>query len=161
LIDNGRKVLCLDNTNSLASSFKGEHIDLATPPGSNRDLPFTRPLIIAVRVAGSANTPLFLRLDSGSNAPVLYTSAPRLVKVAEERASPLARVVDGSSQGFQVLQAVDLRIGKHRVSRVSFVVPMNSIGQGPPAREDGCLPTMAFRRVFISSEGRYAAMQSW
>lgn len=161
LIDNRRKILCLDDTKSLASIFKSEHVDLADPVGSDRDLPFTRPLIIAVRVAGSADSPMLLRLDSGSNAPVLYTPAPHLVNGAGAHSLPLARVVNGMKQGFQVLPAVDLRIGKHTVSQVSFAVPMNSVGRGPSAREDGVLPTMAFQRVFISSEGHYAALDSW
>jgi hypothetical protein len=161
LIDNRRKILCLDDTNSLASTLRSEHIDLAGPLGSDRDLPFTRPLIIAVRVAGSADTPMLLRLDSGSNASVLYTPTPRLVNATGEHDSSLARFVNGSKQGFQVLPAVDLRIGKHTVSKVSFVVPMNSVGRGPSAREDGILPTMAFQQVFISSAGHYAAIESW
>lgn len=160
LIDNRRKILCLDDTNALASSFKSEHIDLVSPLGSDRDLPFTRPLIIAARVAGSADNPMLLRLDSGSNAPVLYAPAPHLVNAAEEHTS-LARVVNGSKQGFRVLPAVDLRVGRHSVSQVSFAVPMNSVGRGPSPREDGILPTMAFQRVFISSAGRYAAVEGW
>jgi len=161
LIDNRNKILCLDDTHSLAPTFKREHIDLASPLGSDRDLPFTRPLIIAVRVAGSADTPMLLRLDSGSNAPVLYTRVPCLVNAAGEHNSSLARFVNGTKQRFQVLSAVDLRIGKHMLPQVSFAVPMNSIGRGLWAREDGILPTMAFQRVFISSEGRYAAVESW
>jgi hypothetical protein len=161
LIDNRRKILCLDDTNSLAWTFKGEHIDLASPLGSGRDLPFTRPMIIAVRVAGSADTPMLLRLDSGSNAPVLYAPAPRLAKTAGEHAASLARIVNGSRQGFELLPAVDLRIGKHIVPQVSFAVATNSVGRGPSAREDGILPTMAFQRIFISSQRRYAAVESW
>jgi hypothetical protein len=160
LIDNRRKILCLDDTNSLALTFKSEHIDLAVPLGSDRDLPFTRPLVVAVRVAGSADTPILLRLDSGSNAPVLYTPPPRFMNVAGEHTSPLARVVSGSKQRFQVLPTMDLQIGKHTVPQVAFAVPMNSVG-GPSAREHGILPTMAFQRVFISAKRHYAAMESW
>jgi hypothetical protein len=161
LIDNRRKILCLDDTNSMASAFKSEPIGLASPLGPEKDLPFTQPLIIAVQVAGSTDNPLLLRLDSGSNAPVLYSPAPRLLNTAGDHISSLARVVSGHKQGFQVLAALDLRIGKHTVPQVSFAVPKNSLGQGPSAREDGILPTMAFQRVFISAEGHYAAIESW
>jgi len=161
LIDNRRKILCLDDTNSMASAFKGDHVGLANPFGPNADLPFTRPLIIAVRVAGSREDPMLLRLDSGSNAPVLYSPTTHLSKVDRGSTSSLARVVDGKKQGFQVLPALDLLIGKHTVRQVTFAIPMNSVGHGPSVREDGILPTMAFQRILISSAGHYAAMESW
>jgi len=41
-------------------------------------------------------------------------------------------------------------VGTKYVRQLPFVVPMNSLGDGPPPREDGVLPTMAFQRVFIS-----------
>ena len=161
VIDNHHKILCLDDTNSMASAFKADHIGLADPLGSNSDLPFTRPLIIAARVAGSSDNPMLLRLDSGSNAAVIYSPTTRLLNAAGESASSLVRVVDGKKQGFRVLPAFDLHIGKHTIPQVTFVVPMNSIGRGPSAREDGILPTMAFQRVLISSAGHYAAVESW
>jgi hypothetical protein len=162
LIDNRHKILCLDDTNSMASAFKGDHIGLADPLGPKSDLPFTRPLIIIARVAGSLDNQILLRLDSGSNAPVLYSPAPRLLNIAgKSRTSPLARVVDGKKQAFQVLSGVDLLIGRHAVPQIIFAVPMNSVGHGPSVREDGILPTMAFQRVLISSAGHYAAIESW
>jgi len=162
LIDNRHKILCLDDTNSMASAFKADHIGLANPLGPNEDLPFTRPLIVAVRVSGSSDNQMLLRLDSGSNAPVLYSPPQRLLNTAgESSTSSLARVFDGKRQGFRVLPALDLHIGRHTVPQVTFAVPTNSVGRGPSAREDGILPTMAFQRVFISAAGHYAAMESW
>lgn len=163
LIDNRHKILCLDDTNSMALAFKGDHIGLANPLGPNSDLPFTRPLIIAARIAGSSDNQMLLRLDSGSNAAVLYSPTPRLLNTGGESGSTstLARVVNGNNQGFQVLPALDLHIGKHTVPQVIFAVPRNSVGRGPAAREDGILPTMAFQRVLISSAGHFAAMESW
>jgi Aspartyl protease len=163
LIDNRRKILCLDEGDSLASSIKSEHIGLAVPLGDVGDLPFTRPLIIAVRSAASGNPPMLLRLDSGSNAAVLYTAAAALPS-AQRRVradSVLIRVANGGKQGFQMLPAMDLRISPHVIAQVSFAVPMNSLGRGPTPREDGVLPTMVFERVFISAKSQYATVDSW
>jgi Aspartyl protease len=163
LIDNRRKVLCLDEGDSLASSIKSAHIGLATPIGGRDDLPFTRPLIIAVRSSGSESPPMLLRLDSGSNAPVLYNAAAAL-NSGQRREHPdpvLTRVVYGGKQGFQILPAMVLRISPHVVAQVSFAVPMNSLGRDPAIREDGVLPTMVFEKVFISAKGQYATVDSW
>jgi hypothetical protein len=35
------------------------------------------------------------------------------------------------------------------------------VSQGPGPREDGVLPTIAFRRVFSSSAGHFAALEPW
>jgi hypothetical protein len=163
LIDNRRKLLCLDDSDSLAASIKSTHIGLAVPRGGVGDLPFTRPLIIAVPTPGSKSPPMLLRLDSGSNAPVLYTAAAALpFSERLERADPvLTRVTFGGKQGFQILPAIDLRISPHVIAKVSFAVPLNSFGKGPTPREDGVLPTMAFQRVFISAKGQYATVDSW
>jgi hypothetical protein len=163
LIDNRRKLLCLDDGDSLASAIKGSHVSLAVPRGGVGDLPFTRPLVIAVLSPGSKSPPLLLRLDSGSNAPVLYNAAAALpFDERPERADPdLTRVTFGAKQGFQILPAIDLLISPHVIAKVSFAVPLNSLVKGPTPREDGVLPTMAFQRVFISAKGQYATVDSW
>jgi Aspartyl protease len=162
LIDNRRKVLCLDDGDSLASSIKSEHIGLAVPLGGV-DLPFMRPLIITVRSTGSGSPPILLRLDSGSNAAVLYSAAAATLsgQRRERVDSVLTRVVYGGKQGFQILPLMDLRISPRVIAKVSFAVPLNSLGRGPTTREDGVLPTMVFGKVFISAKGQYATVDSW
>ena len=161
LIDNGGLILCLDESGALASTIKGEHIALAEPRGSNQDLPFTRPVIVAARLSAGDTTSVLLRLDSGSNSPLLYTAAAPLRTKSKGQASILQRVANGAKQSFAVLPPQDIQIGTHAVRQVSFVVPMNSIGAGPTPREDGLLPTMAFQRVFISCSRGYVALKSW
>jgi hypothetical protein len=161
LIDNSRHILCLDASGSLASAVKGEHIALAEPRGSQDDLPFTRPIVVSARLSGLEKTPVLLRLDSGSNAPVLYTKDSRLHKISPNSASQLMRVVNGVEQGFAVLPPQDVRIGKSSVRLVSFAMPLNPVGEGQTSREDGLLPTIAFQRVFISCSGGYVTLESW
>ena len=161
LIDNGRHILCLDESGTLASTIKGEHIALVEPRGSRQDLPFTRPVIIAARLSAGDATPVLLRLDSGSNAPVLYAADPLVRRKSKGNASILKRITNGVEQSFAVLPPQDIQIGTHAVRKVSFVVPMNSVGAGPSPREDGLLPTMAFQHVFISRSGGYVALEPW
>jgi hypothetical protein len=161
LIDNRQSVLCLDEKSTLATAVKGEHVALASPYGPEDDLPFTRPMIVAVSFAGSAANSILLRIDSGSNAPLLYSTRPYLLTASGAGKAPLTRVVNGTVQKFQVLAPQELRIGKNFIPKIPFVVPMNSVGDGPSPREDGLLPTAAFQRVFISSAGQYAVLETW
>jgi Aspartyl protease len=161
LIDNGHHVLCLDKTEALARAVKGEHVALAEPYGAENDLPFTRPIVVSARLSASHMAPVILRLDSGSNAPLLYAADPHIRKVSAGGVLPLKRIVDGVEQLFAVLPAQNVWVGAQSIRQISFVIPMNSIGIGPSPREDGLLPTFAFQRVFISYAGRYTVLESW
>jgi hypothetical protein len=161
LIDNHHHILCLDNLDSLAVTATGQHIPLAEPYGPSDDLPFTRPIVVAVKVHSFRETPILLRLDSGSNIASLHLANPQTRKMSDSRTTILRRVVEGIEQVFLVLPGQDVEVGAQRFYRVPFVVPMNSVGHGPGPREDGVLPTIAFRRVFISSAGHFAALEPW
>jgi hypothetical protein len=156
LIDNRRHVLCLDGSNTLAPAMKGKHVALSVPYGSGNDLPFTQPIVVAAHLSAAHKTPLLLRIDSGSNAPVLYAR-----DLHTSQASTLKRIVNGVEQAFALLPAQDLLIDPTSLRQVSFFMPMNAIGNGPPPREDGVLPTLLFQRVFISFEHRYTILDPW
>jgi hypothetical protein len=161
LIDNRRQILCLDESRALAQAVKGEHIPLSQPHGPRDDLPFTRPMIVSVRLTTADVAPVLLRLDSGSNTALLYAAQPRLLRDSVSRAPVLKRVVNGVEQAFAVLPAQDILVGACPVRQMSFAVPMNGVGSGPSPREDGLLPTSAFERVFISYSKNYAALDPW
>jgi Aspartyl protease len=98
LIDNRQQILCLDESRNLARAVKGEHIPLEQPHGPRDDMPFTRPMIVSVRLTTADAAPVLLRLDSGSNAPLLYAAQPRLMRASASRAPMLKRIVRGVVQ---------------------------------------------------------------
>jgi hypothetical protein len=151
----------LEYSNTLAAAVKGDHLALAEPRGSQVDLPFTKPLIVSVKLSAFDPTTVLLRLDSGSNAPLLYSEISRIRKGSIASASQLKRVVNGGEQAFVVLPPQGLHVGVHSIENVSFVVPLNSASEGRVPREDSLLPTIAFQRVFISYEGHYATLEPW
>ncbi len=118
-------------------------------------------MIVSVRLTTADVAPVLLRLDSGSNAALLYAARPRLLRASLGRAPVLKRVVNGVEQAFAVLPAQDILVGACPVRQISFVIPMNGVGSGPSPREDGLLPTRAFERVFISYSKNYAALDPW
>lgn len=161
LIDNRHEILCLDGSGTLASTITGKHIPLEQPRGTRGDLPFTRPILVAVRLNAGDVAPVLLRLDSGSNAPLLYVVPPHLLSASTRGAQLLKRRVNGVEQAFDALPARDILVGASPVRQVSFVVPMNRVGSAASPREDGLLPTIAFERVFISYSEKYAVADSW
>jgi hypothetical protein len=153
--------LCLDESKSLVQAIKGEHIPLVDPHGAPDNLLSTRPMVVPVRLTAADVAPVLLRLDSGSNAAVLYAARPPRLRTSASRLPVLKRVVNGVGQAFAVLPAQDILVGVCPVRQVSFVIPMNEVGSGPTPREDGVLPTAAFERVFISYSENYATLYPW
>jgi hypothetical protein len=118
-------------------------------------------MIVSVRLTTADVAPVLLRLDSGSNTALLYAAQPRIMRASISRAPELKRVVNGVEQAFAVLPAQDFLVGASLVRQVSFVIPINEVSTGPIPREDGLLPTAAFKRVFISYSENYAALEPW
>jgi hypothetical protein len=73
----------------------------------------------------------------------------------------LKRNVNGAEQSFAILPPQEIHIGKCLIRQVSFVLPLIAINEGPTSREDGLMPTMAFRSVFISYARQYAKLDNW
>ena len=157
LIDNEHRTLCLDDSGVMASTIKGSHLALVEPHGQDRDPPFTRPLVIATQVAGS-RTQTLLRLDSGSNAAVLY-AAPEMKSNALNNTETLSRVVGGMEQRFAVFPSLPVAANGHTLGQISFVQPMNLVGATRQPREDGVLPTAVFPRVFVSYRSEFAILE--
>ena len=157
LIDNQRRMLCLDDTGALAAAIKGAHVALAQPYGTDRDLPFTRPLVVEARIDGNGN-PLLFRLDSGSNVPMVY-GRPQAQNNRPANAQILKRIANGVEQDFAVLRARDVAVGRDKLHQVTFVQPLNSVGDVRAPREDGVLPTFMFQTVFVSYRNQFAILE--
>ena len=157
LIDNPHHALCLDKTGAMAAAMKGTRVALAHPYGADNDLPFTRPLVIKAHLEGIKESVLF-RLDSGSNAPLIYGGRDQSADIVRTKAQILKRQVDGVEQEFAVLQPRDVSVAGSKVRQVLFVEPLNSIGAVQQSREDGLLPTQLFQRVFVSYRNQFAIL---
>ena len=89
LIDNRQQILCLDESRTLAQAVKGKHIPLEQPHGPRDEMPFTRPLLVSARLTTADVAPILLRLDSGSNAALLYAAQPQLLRASIDRSPVL------------------------------------------------------------------------
>ena len=129
LIDNGRHLLCLDESGLRASAVKGQHIALAEPRGAQEDFPFTRPIIVSARLSGfapHAGAPP-ARFGQQCTGSLLLRRCPAaFAKRFQFPSTLLKRVTDGVEQTFAVLPPQDIQIGKRWVRQVPFVIPKNS-----------------------------------
>src|SRR5277367_6013186 len=72
LVDYGHKLLCLDATNAMRDSVRGERIPFVAPQHPEEELPFMERLVILVHLSETGKQPILLQLDSGSDGPILY-----------------------------------------------------------------------------------------
>jgi Aspartyl protease len=157
LIDNEHRMLCLDETDAMASAMKGAHMTLAQPYGPHDDPPFTRPFLIAAQIDGNKE-PLLFRLDSGSNAPVIYGKPKSDRDSIPASARILGRDTNGVERDFALLAPQNVAVGPQRIGQVSFVELMKPVGAAHEPREDGLLPTQLFRSVLVSYREQYAIL---
>ena len=150
LIDYEHKLLCLDETRQLQQSLGGEHIPLVEPQNRETDFPFAQPLLIHVHLAGSSVRQTLLRLDSGSNMPLLYVGDQEEPAWIQRKPALTAHVAGKSDQAFALMSPRDIHVGSHSFNQVSFIAPLTNGRNRSNPEEDGLLPTSLLRRIFIS-----------
>ncbi len=158
LIDYPHGLVCLDDGKRMESKIQGERVALETSPDGAQNLPFTEPLIVRVRLSGGEGRPLVrLQLDSGINAPLLFEVEDKGVSNGLLQSTG----TDGVKRAYSVLAPQDIQMGTRSFRQISFVVP-SSPGEGiRDSKIDGVLPTILFRRAFISYADRIAVVEPW
>jgi hypothetical protein len=154
LIDYGNKLLCLDATTGMRDRMRGEHIPLV-PQDPKSEMPFMERLVIATHLSGVGTRPVLLQVDSGSDGPLLYARSEDRVLPLLNRATLRQGNLTPAQKAFAALPLQELRIGKRIISDVPFVTPVSVAKNVPRLEEDGLLPTLLFRRVFICSTDHY------
>jgi hypothetical protein len=153
LIDYGRGLLCLDESNVMEKYLRGERVPLVTHPESH--MPFSRRLVVSVHLSDTGNRPVLLQVDSGSDGPILYASNRASEQPLLKRAKLQGPEVSDARRAFAVLPPQDMRVGSRMVRRVPFVTPANGSQNVPDREEAGILATVLFHRVYISHSGHF------
>jgi hypothetical protein len=160
LVDYGHKLLCLDETSAMRDSVRGERIPFVRPQHPEDELPFMERLVISVHLSGTGKQPILLQLDSASDGPILYPGSGRPeVQALVHSAALQGGNATSAQRAFAVVPPQNIQIGNRILSRISFVTPVSVAKNLPRQHEDGLLPTVLFRRVFISSGGRYVVFE--
>ena len=156
LIDNAHKMLCLDESSAMRRDMKGNHIALVTPVDGD-DVP-PNSLIFPIHLSGSSQQ-MRLKLDSGANAPFLY-SASKLTAIAHWRVASLhGSGTDGAQRSFVALPSQDMKIGSLEFSKVPFFTLASVDRNSSSLGFDGLLTMGLFRRVFICHSDHFAILE--
>jgi hypothetical protein len=160
LMDYAHSMLCLDDTKVMQAAVKGGHIALVTPSLTPNEVSLTRLLIIPVHLSGFARR-LLLTLDSGANAPFLFSHAVYLTPGLRETRQRDGYGGDGVKREFSILPPQSMQIGSLNIPEVSFATPADSWENALTSKQDGLLATIVFRRVFISYANRFIVLDPW
>jgi len=161
LIDYAHNILCLDDAKVMQPEVKGKHIALITPPHSDGEVVSTEPLILAVYLSGIAGRSPLLLLDSGVSTPFLYDVGKDIAGGFSASAPIRDQGPDGIERVFSIVPPQEMEIGKLIFHRISFVTPAATRKDIPKVEVDGLLPTVLFRRLYISYSDRFVVLESW
>jgi len=156
-IDYRRKIFCMDNTDQMRQTIRGERISIVEQHDSEADPPFPLQLIISVQLSDAPGRRLFLRLDSGTNAPMLFVKTHETPEWMTSRPSQKVRLAGTAEQDFEILPPQDLTIGNRTLRHIAFIKPVDNGSNYLKNEQDGLLPTGLFHRVFISFADRWVA----
>jgi hypothetical protein len=154
LIDNGHRLLCLDDSAAMRAEVKGPHIPLVATAEADA-MPGL--LLITVRLSGGLR-PVRLLLDSGVNEPILFNTSEYMLRRPSHDVPVRGSGVDGTQPILSALPPQVVKIGSLELSGVSFLsttTEKSSYAKG----FDGVLTTGLFRRVFIDHADRFAVLE--
>jgi hypothetical protein len=160
LIDNAHAMLCLDESGAMRRSIKGQHFGLLMPAqtGGGKQLP--RTLIVSARLS-NGKRPVRLKLDSGTNAAILYNAPEFLVLGSFQGAALHGAGGDGVQRKFASLPPLDVKIGALAMEKVSFLTPAGGERNPQIGEIDGLMDVGHFRRVFIDHADHFAVLEPW
>ena len=159
LIDYPHTLICLDDTGTMQENIRGEQIPLVTLTSPKDELPFTKQLILSVHLSGTGTRQTLLKLDSGSSGPVLFTfyGKPSLPVVSQW--APRGATVGRAQVLFTFLPPQEMKIGTRTFGPITFVTPVSFKRDAPKRDEDGLLPTVLFKRVYIDFSDSYVILE--
>jgi hypothetical protein len=149
LIDNSHRTLCFDDSHRMQQSLRGERVPILSD-ASDSGAASTAAILVSAHLPDDGKQGSVLRLDSGSNVPLLYV---------DHQAKTSARV-QGSTIGKQAQFVYtytperNVRLGSQKEMQISFATPAGGHLYSKTG-EDGVLPTTLFKRVFISAADHF------
>ncbi len=161
LIDYAHGMLCLDDAKVMRQEMKGKHIAVITPSHSEGGVLSTEPLIIPVYLSGVAARSVLLLLDSGVSTPFLYDVGKDIAGGFSAGAPIREPGPDGIERVFSIVPPQEMEIGRLTFHRISFVTPAATRKDIPKVEVDGLLPTVLFRRLYISYADRFVVLEPW
>jgi hypothetical protein len=160
LIDNSKRLLCLDDTEKLRRSIHGNPIPWLTPGKRSAGRPLLNSIVLPVQLAQGLQ-PLRLKLDSGANAPFLFDAAHNLDAGAFRGTAIRGSGVDGAERKYIALPPQNMKIGSVEIPHVSFVTLGCEQRASTTSDFDGLLTLGLFKRIFIGHTDHFVVLETW
>lgn len=157
LIDHAHNILCLDPSGQMQNGLRGEHIPLVVNAGPTPDSPLPQPLLVAV-LLGENSRKAILRLDSGANVPQLYVNTLDTAPWMQRKNALRGQVTGTAAEYFALTPFQNIHIGEQVLRDIVFAMPLKTKNNVHFDGEDGLLPTVLFKRVFISHTDRFVIL---
>jgi Aspartyl protease len=158
LIDNGKRLLCLDDSGSMRAEVNGPHIPLVVPELERDGGPSPSVLILSARLSDGSQ-PARLKLDSGTNTSFLYNTNGPMAPGGYSSRLGVGSGADGVQKIFSALPPQQVKIGSIRLPNVTFMALVYPQKDSNKKAFDGLLSTDLFRRVFINHVDHYAVLE--
>jgi hypothetical protein len=160
LMDYTQKILCLDGMKVMRGQVNGVRVELISPVPAADGVPSTGLLLIPVHLSRAGTRQLLLALDSAAQMLLLYDPGQD-----PDPEVPGSRVVEaqggaGGKRAIAVLPPQKMQIGSLSFQEISVTVPSGLWESPRVSQVDGLLPTVLFRRVFISSADHFAILDT-
>jgi hypothetical protein len=160
LIDYSHKSLCMDTSKQLQKQIQGERVPVIEQTEREGDLAYTQPVLINVHLQAYGKKTAVLRLDSGSNAPMLFkNSLGDAWWLQRSHARQGNTAGGGPALAFAAVPSQEVEFSQHTRRQIAFFTP---IGEKPVTSgngEDGLLPTAIFNAVFISYADHFVVFE--
>ncbi len=160
LIDNGRHLLCLDESGAMRADVKGPHTPLVSPGQAADGDPSSRSLIVEARLSDETE-PVRLWLDCGANVSFLFKLSAYLARKVDRKGLLQGMGGNAAQTSYLALPVQDMKIASLKMQNVAFLTPAVAQKNLQVTEFDGLLTTWLFRRVFIDHADHFAVLEAW
>jgi len=151
LIDNAHKTLCLDEDRGMRYAILGDRVAVVHREIDPQNAIYVPPILIPVRLSADGHQSTLLRIDSGTIAPLLYSSKVEILPWLK-RAHASRGIISGAHSPLLLatVPEQEVQLAEHVNRRISFLTPISDGVPFVKPLEDGLLPTALFREILIS-----------
>ena len=162
LIDNSRRTLCFDDSRRMQQSLRGERVPILSADAANSSSASAEAILVSAHLPDDGKQGSVLRLDSGSNVPLLYVDHQATGKMRFQP-SPVGGSTIGSKAQFVYTYTPErnVRFGTQKEMQIAFATPVGNSHLYSKTGEDGVLPTMLFKKVFISAADHFVMLDPY
>ena len=160
LIDNSKRLLCLDDTEKLRRGIHDNPIPWLTSGKGVNGRPLLNSIVLKVQLTQGLK-PLRLKLDSGANAPFLFDASHNLVAGGFHGTTMRGSGVDGAERTYITLPPQNMKIGSVAIPQVSLLTLESEQENSTTSDFDGLLTMGLFKRIFISQTDHFVVLEPW